>query len=421
MRLLLESLCVAGLCSSGVSQEVETVFRPLSFEEALAAAGEEDRELLVSFVLEGSDDCRRMAESTWTNPAVLRWLEVEAVAIEVDCAERADLVERLGIELFPTVVVFASDGTEYDRMRGYTRPRHFVLGFKSLLEARETILAARARVAQNPDDPVANIELARALVTGRGRASAVALYERIWTRTRFDPAFQRLRLTMVPAELSELSRRFEPARKIMLKWRRVALKSLAGGELDDRVRAARELAALNQHLSDPEAMLELYVETRDGGEAPQEVVDALFNGQVLRLLYGQRRYRELLAALRDPLVRVEELFAELEELRARAADDDLDPREAASMGVLRNSLFVTSSLYFEALLVEGRKEEALELKDYVVLREPVARSYAAMMRSARKARDSALAREIGRSGLVALDGKEREELQEAITGLFGEE
>jgi hypothetical protein len=419
MRALYQSLVLATLTSTTLAQ-ADSVFRPIPFEQAVELASSESRLVFASFVLADSEDCRRQAE-TWTDDAVARYLEVETVAVEVDGAARADLAERLGIEQYPTLLVLAADGTEVDRIRGFCRPRHFVLAFTGLLEAKEMILAARALVAAGPEEPLAHMELGRALATGRGKASAVEEYQWVWAHCRPDPALQHLRLVKVLTEMDSLASKFEPARKRMLKWRRAALKILEEGELDDQVLAARELGALNDRLSEPEAMLKLYVKVRDAGDAPPALLDALFDNQVARQLYNQKRYDELLTGLRDPLVRVEELLSELDEFRARERDGRLPPEDAGSITVLENGLFVKSGLYFEVLLAVEREKEAIELKDYLLAREPVSQSYIVMMRSARKARAGALARQIGEDGLAVLVKKQRAELQRAYKQLFGKE
>jgi hypothetical protein len=229
-----------------------------------------------------------------------------------------------------------------------------------------------------------------------------------------------MRVRKVLTEVELLAVRFSPARQRMLKWRRTALGALETGELDDQLLAARELSALNSHLSEPAAMLELYLKMRDAGDVPQELLDALFDGQVAAQLYNQKRYEELLAGLRDPLVRVEKLFVELEEIRARVADGRLPPEETSAADVMQSGLFASSSLYFETLLRVGRRDEAVELMEYVVTREPVAQSYIVMMRAARKAREPKLAKKIAADGLELLDKKSRAQLQRAYDQLFKE-
>ena len=416
MNLLLAALFFSAPAVPVLPQE--PVFRRVSYEQALELAGEEDRLAVVVFVTRDCADCERLRDKTWSNAAVERWLEVEAIAVEVDGAERADLAQRLDIQRYPTTLILEQDGTEYDRMVGFIKAKRFVAGFKGIHEGRLLLRQARTRLAEDPGDPTLHLDVARALVTVGRTRSAVDAYETIWTDFRGPPEHRRIRLVKVLTELEAMSGPHPPARQAMARWRLEARRIVRGEQAGDPAEAARELSALCKHLVDLKTMLETWTEMREREGTPAEVLDELFDETVIGQLYNQRRYEELLAGLRDPLARVQGLIDEVDEFRLRERDGRLQGDEVYAVLVLQNSLYSKSSLYFEVLLKVGREEDALEIQEYVLGREATGQAYVSMMNAARNARRRDLARKIGDAGLEILEKKERRHLRDAYERTF---
>jgi thioredoxin-related protein len=397
----------------------DPVFQPVSYEEALELAREEERLVVVWVVTEDCGDCDRMREKTWSNAAVQRWLEVEGVAVEVDAADRPDLVEAFAVEVYPTLLFLERNGDEYHRTTGFLKARLFIETFRSLNEGRLNLRQAQNALAADPDNPLLRLDLSRALVDMGLKQAGLEQYEALWSGSRGVPEHDRVHFVNVPTEVAALAGGFQPARRALLRWRARAMRVVSGEEEGDPVLAARELSAIHQHMRDPEDQLAVWDEARAREGTPPEVLAALFDDAVIQQLYSQRRYEELGQGLGDTLVRADNLLNGLEGFRRRKREGALRPEEVNTVTVLENLLVAKTSMYLEVLLRLGRTDEAEDLKTLVLVKEPSVHSYTSMMNAARRARNNAFARSIAEEGLALLKPKERAQLQNAYDRAFG--
>jgi len=422
MILLQKLLCAALLCGSQdpVEPGPAAPFEDLAFEAACARAAEAGRIVLVSVVGPDCDDCRRLAEHTWSDDGAARWIEVEAVAIEVEAGERADLVERYAVGALPTVLLLEPDGVELDRFEGFSRPARFINLFKGALELREVLQDLRPRLDENPEDPELYLALARAYASVDRLEPAVEAFDTAWRVGRGVPLFERVRTGQMLNELGRLTLQYPPAKKTLVRWRRDALNVLADPSSPDAVRAAEEVSAINRFTHDALDTLELYERMRATPGVPRAVLDALFDNQVFGLYYGQGRFAELAEGVGDVFVRTDELFANLELWRTKEREGTVPPGEEPMVSILANSLYARTGMFLDMLLQLDRGDEARQLVDLVLLREPTSAAYSALMRAARKGGAPGLAREIADRGLAALGKRELAQFQEVVDGFFRE-
>jgi thioredoxin 2 len=149
------------------------LFRPLSFEAGQAAAHAEKKWLLVDFTADWCAPCHHMDATTWRDPALQRWVEERAVAIQLD-VDKDPAGARLGIRSMPTVVIFDGD-RELDRTFG-ARPAAKVLEWLEGLRAGHTELdALRIEAKHNLH---ARLHLSRVL-DGVGRVEE-SVAEALW-------------------------------------------------------------------------------------------------------------------------------------------------------------------------------------------------------------------------------------------------
>lgn len=94
------------------------VFSELSLAEAKAKAVEQDKILLVDATADWCQPCQVMERTTWVDPEVISWIELNAIAIQVDVDMRRAEAKELNIQAMPTIIVF-KDGRELDRVVGY--------------------------------------------------------------------------------------------------------------------------------------------------------------------------------------------------------------------------------------------------------------------------------------------------------------
>ena len=402
--------------------EVAAPFQDLDFEAAAARATEAGRILLVALVAADSEDCRRMAAETWTAEDAVRWIEAEAVAVALDAPAHAELVLRYEVGVVPTVLWLDGDGAELGRLEGFAPPGRFIRAGGAALELRRSTVDLCGRLAASPGDPELWLALARACAGVPARA--LQAFDEAWRLGRDVPSFAHLRLGPVLTEVAALAQRYAPAKKALLRWRNAALEGLADPTAPEALRSAVELAAINRARDDARSTAEQYERLRADPAAPREVLELLFDHQVAGLYYAEKRYAELLEGLGDVFVRTELAFAELEAERAKERASPPPPGEKRYPGPA-SALYGRIGMYLEVLLHVGREDggrgdEARELVDFVLLREPAAGAYVALWRGAKKGGAPELAAEIHERGLAALAGRELAEFKSQIERAQGD-
>ena len=104
----------------------------LQSEEAVfAQAKAEKRFVILDLEAVWCHWCHVMEEMTYANPQVIRDVQSHYVAWRVDQDARPDLAQRYGDYGWPATIVFAADGTEIVKKRGFIPPE----GFSKLLAA----------------------------------------------------------------------------------------------------------------------------------------------------------------------------------------------------------------------------------------------------------------------------------------------
>jgi len=94
------------------------VFSALSLVEAKAKAVEQEKILLVDATADWCQPCKAMERTTWVDPEVIAWINLNAIAIQVDVDRQREEAKELKIQAMPTIIVF-KDGRELDRVVGY--------------------------------------------------------------------------------------------------------------------------------------------------------------------------------------------------------------------------------------------------------------------------------------------------------------
>lgn len=76
----------------------------------------------------GSDNCfycRKLEASTLIDPAVSEILKKDFIAIKLDGNREPDITRALGVQVYPTTVLAASDGSIHAIVKGYAAPEQF--------------------------------------------------------------------------------------------------------------------------------------------------------------------------------------------------------------------------------------------------------------------------------------------------------
>ena len=133
-------LAIQPLVAGGVPWQAwsEAVFREAKAEGKL---------VLLDLSAEWCAFCRRMDATTWQDPEVVRLIGENYVPVRIVDEESPVLAERYREHGRPAVVIYAADGRELLRKRGYLKP----LWMQWLLQAvlQEQSVPAPAKTAGN--------------------------------------------------------------------------------------------------------------------------------------------------------------------------------------------------------------------------------------------------------------------------------
>lgn len=124
--------------------ETPKVFQKLDFASALARAKEQKRWLLVDATAVWCPPCHKMDATTWVDPALVAYLEKNAVAIQIDVDDQDELARELQIKAMPTVILFGPDG-EVDRSVGYKTSSELLAWFDDLGQGKSQADACAKR------------------------------------------------------------------------------------------------------------------------------------------------------------------------------------------------------------------------------------------------------------------------------------
>lgn len=135
----------------------------LEFGEDFAAisntAQETRHAMLIDFYTDWCFWCKVMDDSTFPDPYVQKFLknfELGKINAEVDTL----LAQKYGVRSFPTFLLLKPDGTEIDRIVGYSPPEEFVGAMVNSLNGVGTLEDLKARQAAAPQDYDLMFELA---------------------------------------------------------------------------------------------------------------------------------------------------------------------------------------------------------------------------------------------------------------------
>lgn len=101
-------------------------FRAIAFEQATEEAARDGKMVFLDFYATWCPPCRRLDAVTWKDPAVVSWLEANAVPLKIDAERNPELAERFMVEAYPTLVFLDPSGREVLRVLGFRDPAAFL-------------------------------------------------------------------------------------------------------------------------------------------------------------------------------------------------------------------------------------------------------------------------------------------------------
>ncbi len=305
MRTL--TVAVALVLMSNVCMATPPVFKDLGFDEAMARSKAEGRILVFDAMTSWCGPCKVMDRTTWVDPAVVKWIDEHAIAIQLDMDEHEALKPRTSIRAYPTVIIYR-DGEEYDRVVGLRSPSQ-MMEWLGGVAAGETAAAQAANAHQAAKAAQLQATVRRAglideLVTYVHLDEATA--ETVWAWQavgRDHPVLASWRRHSLPGQMGRLAQMHAPARD-RYSALRVDAAAIMHARPDD-VDAISNWADLNEVLRESRETVAWATRQADS-EAGIERLRAMGN-RLFPLLVSDGAWRAAGLTLQDPAAAIHEM------------------------------------------------------------------------------------------------------------------
>ena len=149
----------AGACQKAQSKTPVQVTWLTSVDAAYADAKKNDRPILLDMYTDWCEWCHALDDTTYTDARFIEYsrkFTMARVNAEVDTVNAA----KYHVKSYPTVLVLKSDGTEIDRVVGYSRAPGFMEEINNYLAGKNTIASMEADAAAHPKDAAVLYKLA---------------------------------------------------------------------------------------------------------------------------------------------------------------------------------------------------------------------------------------------------------------------
>lgn len=131
-----------------------------SFDQALAEAAKRKRLVLLDFWAKSCPFCKILDRETLSDATVVEEARgFVCLPIDVESADGRPIAARYGITSWPALVFLETDGTLRDRLAGLLGPEQLVSEFHRVHSGLGTFGEVERKVAANPKDVVARLDL----------------------------------------------------------------------------------------------------------------------------------------------------------------------------------------------------------------------------------------------------------------------
>src|SRR6516162_7144153 len=103
--------CWSPAAMAGQPEDIRWRF---DYAEARQEAKKSGQPLLLYFATQWSPQCKKMESTTFQDPDLVRYVNQQYVAIKLDGMKEKQLLERLKIQIYPTIILAGPDGKILD-------------------------------------------------------------------------------------------------------------------------------------------------------------------------------------------------------------------------------------------------------------------------------------------------------------------
>lgn len=335
----------------------EGPFASMSFDEAMKAAAKSGKPIFIDFYTTWCGPCKMLDQSTWKDEKVIAWLGDKVIALKIDAEKEAKLAEKYKITGYPTLLFLKPDGTEMERLTGYTPADEFLSEGAGIIKGKDKLTRAKEAVEQGGQNkPALRLDYGRALWSKDKNEEA--LREFLWCFDKgveLDPDFAG-QMTFLVMLLDDLGKEFPAARTALDDRREAARKRVLTG--NGSKQDVRAIIAINRRLDAADENIALYDRVRaehPGSKSAAEMAEALLDE-----LLKEHRYADIAKDV-DVKARADAAFAEYKPTPVPVALTGVDTTAKPPPDPQVNRLSYQVTRYYQVLVGLKRKNEAAEL------------------------------------------------------------
>jgi thiol:disulfide interchange protein len=114
------------LAAAGCRPENESVFRKLTYEDALATAKAENKTVMIDFFADWCGPCKQLDAKTFSNAHVRDFLTERTIPVRINVDKHGPLAQQHSVSGIPCVVFLDGEGRELGRIVGFVPPSQFL-------------------------------------------------------------------------------------------------------------------------------------------------------------------------------------------------------------------------------------------------------------------------------------------------------